>query len=104
MDELDTSTLVIPADAVDLDKINYNSNYEQMPEVAPVNPDILKNPEKYMKLEIRQIEEEERKLAEAEDMKNGKPLDIRAWKLLQRERSERKQARIDECRARWKRE
>ena len=50
-----------------------------MPEVAPVNPDILKNPEKYMELEIRQIEEEERKLAEAEDMKNGKPQQPKQW-------------------------
>lgn len=102
MDGIDTSKLNLR----DIPENNSEFIYDtgsgsDMLEITASDLDMINNPEKYMEMEIRKIEEEEKALAEAEDIRNGKPLDIQTWELIQREREERKKARIEACRAKW---
>lgn len=63
--------------------------------------DMMMNPAKHMEAEIQKIIEEEKARNEAEDLKNGKPLDIQTYELIQKEREVRLSSRIEDCRAKW---
>lgn len=102
MDGIDTSKLNLRDIPENNNEFNYyTGSGSDMLEVTASDLDMINNPEKYMEMEIRKIEEEEKAIAEAEDIRNGKPLDIQTWELIQREREERKKARIEACMAKW---
>lgn len=92
MDEIDLSQLDL---AESLNKETSDT------ELSETELDMKQNPEKYMEMEIREIEEDEKALIEAEEKRNGKPLDIQTWEILQKEREERKAKRIEACREKW---
>ena len=101
MDGIDTSKLNL-RDIPENNEFNYyTGSGSDMLEVTASDLDMINNPEKYMEMEIRKIEEEEKAIAEAQDIRNGQPLDIQTWELIQREREERKKARIEACMAKW---
>jgi len=74
---------------------------KDMLEVSADQIDMMMNPKKYMEEELRQIEEEEKAKNEEYDRKNGKPLDIQTYELIQRGRTERLESRLAECRKKW---
>lgn len=89
-------------DEIDLSDIDTeNALSENSSEPSELELDMKRNPEKYMEQEIREIEEDEKALIEAEEKRNGKPLDIQTWELLEKERAERKARRIEACREKW---
>lgn len=96
-------------DEIDISCIDPDASFEakngktdkNMNGISDTELDKRLHPEKYMELEIQKIEEEEKALIEAEEKRDGKPLDIQTWELLQKEREERKAKKIEACREKW---
>lgn len=100
MESIDLHSLYA-ADESNRERQAQSGNVQSMDEITTGDVEEKLDPEKYMELEIQRIEEEEQALIEEEDRKNGKPLDLQTWELIQRERDERKAKKIAECRAKW---